>query len=85
MDGGGCDLSLGNFRRKLSLGNFCLEPFACKLSFGIFRLGTFDWELSFWEISLFTDNALFVCTCLLVLVVVLVKYGGGTRRKLFGE
>ena len=59
VDGGGWDLSLGNFRRKLSLGNFCLGPFAWKLSFGIFRLGTFDWELSFWEIPLFTEQCHF--------------------------
>ena len=53
VDGGGWDLSLGNFRSGKS-------PFSL-------------------------NNAIFVCTCLLVLVVALVNYGGGTRRKLFGE
>ena len=80
----------GIFRLETFAGNFRLVTSVWNLSLGNFRLGSFAWELSIGNFrsgkSPFSlNNAIFVCTCLLVLVVVLVNYGGGTRRKLFGE
>ena len=80
----------GIFRLGTFAGNFRLVTSVWDLSLGNFRLGSFAWELSIGNFrsgkSPFSlNNAIFVCTCLLALVVVLVNYGGGTRRKLFGE
>ena len=80
----------GLFRLGTFAGNFRLVTSVWDRSLGNFRLGSFAWELSIGHFrsgkSPFSlNNAIFVCTCLLVLVVVLVNYGGGTRRKLFGE